>query len=120
MFSKKSFHSLISCILSTKHCHQQISATEDVEIANCLTYLGISFTDTRDVHGRERFHPFAPGTHLYWRHSPSDWYEQYNKEWGVLTGKDCCAPDSVSFHYIKKASMVRHVHALVSSCDEDR
>jgi hypothetical protein len=99
----------------TLHCHK--TATEDVQIANCLSYLGISFTDTRDANGRERFHPFAPGTHLYWQPDPSDWYQQYNSEWGILTGKDCCAPDSVSFHYVKKASMVRHMHALLYDCD---
>jgi hypothetical protein len=97
-----------------------VTATEDVQIARCLRYLGISFTDTRDVKGRERFHPFAPGTHLHWQHDPSDWYEQYNKEWGILTGKDCCAPDSVSFHYVKKASMVRHMQALIYSCDDEQ
>eukprot|EP00984_Skeletonema_dohrnii_P023420 scaffold12513_cov103-Skeletonema_dohrnii-CCMP3373.AAC.7 len=35
-----------------------------------------------------------------------------------LLGEDCCAPDSVSFHYIKEASMVRHMHALINSCDD--
>ena len=48
-------------------------------IARCLNYLGIHFTDTRDAHGRERFHPFAPGTHLDWKPSkegePPDWYD---------------------------------------------
>jgi hypothetical protein len=69
---------------------------------------------------RERFHPFAPGTHLHWKppgeNEEEDWYEEYNKEWGILQGKDCCAPDSVSFHYVKKASMVRHMHALINEC----
>jgi len=104
------------------HCaaHRQTSM-EDVMIANCLRHLGIHFTDTRDAKGRERFHPFAPGTHLHWKPpgpgQPRDWYEEYNREWGILQGKDCCAPDSVSFHYVKKASMVRHMHALLNFCD---
>ena len=41
------------------------------------------------------------------------WYEKYNEEWGLKTGTDCCAPDSVSFHYLKKAPMVRHVYKLL-------
>lgn len=41
------------------------------------------------------------------------WYEDYNTEWGILEGKDCCAPDSVSFHYIKKAPMVRHIYKIL-------
>lgn len=28
----------------------------------------------------------------------------------------CCAPDSVSFHYIKKPAMVRHLYALLHDC----
>mmetsp|Transcript_31612 Transcript_31612/g.63856 ORF Transcript_31612/g.63856 Transcript_31612/m.63856 type:complete len:530 (-) Transcript_31612:107-1696(-) len=106
-----------------QHCSANAhTSMEDVMIARCLTHLGIHYTDTRDANGRERFHPFAPGTHLHWQppgpNEEADWYEEYNKEWGVLQGKDCCAPDSVSFHYVKKASMVRHMHALINSCDD--
>ena len=106
-----------------QHCSANAhTSMEDVMIARCLTHLGIHYTDTRDANGRERFHPFAPGTHLHWKppgpNEEADWYEEYNKEWGVLQGKDCCAPDSVSFHYVKKASMVRHMHALINSCDD--
>ena len=93
-----------------------IIAGEDVEIGRCLTYLGINFTDTRDSHGRERFIPFSPGTILNRKIDERDWYYQYNKEWGLKSGKECCAPDSVSFHYLKKASMVRHMQALLYSC----
>lgn len=90
-------------------------------MASCLKYLGINVTDTRDANGRERFHPFSPGTHFKWTYGNPDytWYQIYNKEWGLKTGKDCCAPDSVSFHYVKSASMVRHLHALLYSCDTD-
>ena len=116
--SQATLRKFLANIDDAVHCSaRKQTSTEDVQIANCLSYLGISFTDTRDANGRERFHPFAPGTHLYWKHDESDWYEQYNKEWGILLGKDCCAPDSVSFHYVKKASMVRHMHALITSCD---
>eukprot|EP00957_Ditylum_brightwellii_P123221 9395500-Ditylum_brightwellii.AAC.1 len=92
----------------------QHTAMEDVMIARCLENMhGITYHDTRDDENRERFHPFAPGLHYTWHPpkegQPADWYEQYNKEWGVLLGKDCCAPDSVSFHYIKKPAMVRHI-----------
>ncbi|KAL7549258.1 hypothetical protein ACHAWF_012522 [Thalassiosira exigua] len=105
-----------------RHCFAKThTSMEDVMIARCLRHLGISFTDTRDAKGRERFHPFAPGSHLNWEppgdDEEPDWYESYNKEWGILRGKDCCAPDSVSFHYIKKASMVRHMQAILYSCD---
>lgn len=100
----------------TKH-----SSMEDVFIAKCMRELHkIGLTDTRDDKGRERFHPFAPGSHYSWKPAPKgtkpDWYENYNKDWGILLGKDCCAPDSVSFHYIKKPAMVRHLYQLLYHC----
>ena len=96
------------------NCHPDThTPMEDVMIAQCLkNACGISFSDTRDEQKRERFHPFSPQQHLTWQHPQPgmrDWYEDYNKEWGLLLGKDCCAPDSVSFHYIKKPAMVRHL-----------
>ncbi|KAG7354919.1 galactosyltransferase [Nitzschia inconspicua] len=98
------------------------TSQEDVQIAQCLNKkFNIGLVDTRDEEGRERFHPFAPGTHYTWEHpepGERDWYEDYNVEWPVKVGKDCCAPDSVSFHYVKKPAMVRHLHALLYNCDQ--
>lgn len=96
------------------------TAMEDVMIAQCLRKLfQIGLTDTRDDEGRERFHPFAPGTHFTWQPPKGDqhhWFADYNKEWPPKLGKDCCAPDSVSFHYIRKPAMVRHMYALLYTC----
>ena len=61
-------------------------------------------------------HPFAPGTHYQYKPGNDKnlkWYEDYNKEWGILGGADCCSPDSVSFHYIKKAPIVRHIYKIL-------
>lgn len=120
--SQATLRKFLAHIDDAQHCSAKArTSMEDVMIARCLKHLGIEYTDTRDANGRERFHPFAPGTHLNWEPpgpgEEEDWYEEYNREWGILQGKDCCAPDSVSFHYIKKASMVRHMHALIDSCD---
>jgi len=119
--SRATLRKFLANMEDAQHCAaKQRTSMEDVMIARCLSHLGIHFTDTRDARGRERFHPFAPGKHLHWtppKPGERDWYEDYNKEWGILEGKDCCAPDSVSFHYIKKASMVRHMQALLYSCD---
>jgi glycoprotein-N-acetylgalactosamine 3-beta-galactosyltransferase len=105
--------------LCTPHKH---TAQEDVEIAQCLRKVfNVGLIDTRDEQGRERFHPFAPGTHYTWKPPKPperDWYEDYNVEWPVKLGKDCCAPDSVSFHYVKKPAMVRHLHSLLYHCDD--
>lgn len=121
--SQATLRKFLANIDDAKHCSANgRTSMEDVMVGRCLAYLNIHFTDTRDAKGRERFHPFAPGTHLHWKPpkkgGEKDWYEEYNKEWGLLLGKDCCAPDSVSFHYVKKASMVRHMQALFSSCNE--
>lgn len=97
------------------------SSMEDVMIARCLKdVFNIGLVDTRDGDGRERFHPFAPGTHYYWKPPvppQTDWYEDYNRLWPPKLKEQCCAPDSVSFHYMKKPSMVRHIHALLYFCD---
>jgi glycoprotein-N-acetylgalactosamine 3-beta-galactosyltransferase len=98
------------------------TSMEDVMIANCLRRLfHVELVDTRDDTGRERFHPFAPGHHYTWRpprKGGRDWYETYNEEWPVQLGEKCCAPDSVSFHYLKKPAMVRHIHSLFYFCNQ--
>ena len=89
---------------------------EDVQIAKCLAKtLGVEPEDTRDSSDRERFHPFDPGYMLMSSGRLQDWYYNYSKEWGVLPGVLCCAPDSVSFHYIRPA-MARHLHKLLYDC----
>ena len=99
------------------------TSMEDVMIAQCLRKVfNVGLTDTRDAEGRERFHPFAPGSHLHWKppkEGEKDWYFDYNREWPVQLGVKCCAPDSVSFHYIKKPAMVRHMYALLYQCGKD-
>jgi len=97
------------------------SSMEDVFIAKCLKdVLDIGVVDTRDMQGRERFHPFSPGNHYYWMPpgpGGKDWYEDYNVLWPPKLKEECCAPDSVSFHYMKSPAMVRHIHALLYFCD---
>ncbi len=92
---------------------------EDMMMSRCMRYLGVFPTDTHNARGRERFHPFPPGWHFCWREpGPEDQggYYSYGKKFGILERKDCCAPDSVSFHYIRQASMTRHLQALLHSC----
>lgn len=99
---------------------EEHSAMEDVFMAQCLRRVfKIGLTDTRDAKGRERFHPFAPGSHLTWQRAQpgkEGWYHLYNQEWGLKYGTDCCAPDSVSFHFIKRGAMVRHLHSMLYEC----
>jgi glycoprotein-N-acetylgalactosamine 3-beta-galactosyltransferase len=94
---------------------------EDVMIARCLKdVFDIGLVDTRDSQDRERFHPFSPGSHYSWDYPippARDWYESYNRLWPIKLKEQCCAPDSVSFHYMKKPAMVRHLHSLLYFCD---
>eukprot|EP00543_Licmophora_paradoxa_P007521 CAMPEP_0202452508 /NCGR_PEP_ID=MMETSP1360-20130828/10710_1 /ASSEMBLY_ACC=CAM_ASM_000848 /TAXON_ID=515479 /ORGANISM="Licmophora paradoxa, Strain CCMP2313" /LENGTH=121 /DNA_ID=CAMNT_0049071351 /DNA_START=13 /DNA_END=378 /DNA_ORIENTATION=+ len=104
------------------NCHPtEHTSMEDVMIAECFRdVFGIGLIDTRDGQGRERFHPFSPADHYEWRPSNSnsegDWYAEYNEEWGIKLKEQCCAPDSVSFHYIDQPALMRHIHALVQLC----
>ena len=94
---------------------KRTTSYEDVMVAECLRLvLGISLADTRDDQGRERFHPFPPGWHYHWTPgNVSDWFYLQTKGWGVKTGAECCAPDSVSFHFIRKPAIVRHLFSLL-------
>lgn len=121
VLSRGTLRKLVHDGLDRTECHAHgHTPMEDVMIAECLRKVfKIGLTDTRDAEGRERFHPFAPGSHLTWKPpapGKSDWYENYNKEWGIKLGLECCAPDSVSFHYIKKPAMVRHLFSLLYHC----
>lgn len=75
---------------------------EDVNTASCLQKVEehIMPFDTRDEHGRERFHPFQPANHLTYRIPKNpDWYAKYNPD--LKVGLECCSSNSVSFHYSK-------------------
>lgn len=66
--SQATLRKFLANINDAKHCSANArTSMEDVMIAKCLRHLGIYFTDTRDAKGRERFHPFAPGSHLHWQ-----------------------------------------------------
>jgi len=88
---------------------------EDVNIANCLSKThNIKPFDTRDEHGRERFHPFQPANHLLYTFPKNpDWYQQYNPN--LKLGLECCATDSVSFHYAK-APFMQKLHNYLYNC----
>ena len=46
-------------------CNKQASAAaEDVEMGKCLSRIGVTFGNSRDQFGRNRFFPFTPDKHL--------------------------------------------------------
>ena len=98
------------------------SPAEDIIVARgLLAIFGIRPVDTRDDQERERFHHMAPGF-LYDNNNGSPgystpkWYPQVNKLWPTKEGKDCCAPDTVAFHYVRQPAQIRHLHSLLYFC----
>ena len=93
------------------------TSTEDVMVARCLRLVfGIGLMDTRDDQGRERFHPFPPGWHFHW--TPTlfrrfHWFYQQTLDFGIKRGAECCSTESVSFHYLRKPAVVRHLFSLL-------
>lgn len=120
--SQATLRELVANIDDAKNCNaNEQTSKEDIMVARCLNFLNIHFRDTRDAEGKERFHHYPPGS-LFNGIDPNkpatSWYAKFNREWGVKIGKDCCAPDSVSFHYIKEPHLMRHLQALLYSCDQ--
>ncbi len=100
-----------------EHCSPtDTTSAEDVMMAKCLYHLGIRVTDSRDLQGRERFHMFMPGRLYNWNIADKNWYFRFNP-WGLKNETDCCAPDSISFHYAKQPAIVRHLQALLYHCE---
>ena len=118
--SHATLRKFLSVVEDSETCSaNEKTSAEDVMMAICLSYLGIEATDTRDFEGRERFHHFLPGRLYNWDikdKEAKNWYLHFNSLWGLKNGKDCCAPDTVSFHYAKQPAMARHLHALLHHC----
>lgn len=90
---------------------------EDVMISKCLRESSNGAVlpyDTRDDKGRERFHPFTPGSHFNQRvenvtalkasGKKPGWFTSYSA-WGLKTGYETHAPFSIGWHYIKPSYM---------------
>jgi hypothetical protein len=80
---------------------------EDVHIAECLTRVGVSATDTRDIHGEDRFTILAPWHHAEitrnWNWIP--WWVMY-RDRQVPTGLDMMSRDAVVMHYVSPEDLV--------------
>lgn len=77
---------------------------EDTAIGTCLHNLGVQSFDTRDEHGRMKFHIERPEFHLTTRKHHNFWFDKaYPHFYGV--GFECCSNHPVSFHYVKPLNM---------------
>lgn len=91
---------------------------DDWAISFCMYHLGVTPVDTRDSKQRERFHQYDPDE-LYSKpydenaydhnifssiYQENNWFsDHYGIGW--KNGEDCCAPDTISFHYVKPPLM---------------
>jgi len=70
---------VLRAMRDVRHCRRDDFGVEDVEMGQCLASVGVAAADSRDEHGRERFHPFTPDLHLIRGRVPQDnWYWEYN------------------------------------------
>lgn len=90
---------------------------DDAAISYCMMWHGVFPWDTRDMRGRERWHADNPkGAYRADVNDPDYWYNQYHRNiGGVRNHDDCCAPDSVAFHYIRP-QMMYHVERELYFC----
>ncbi|KAG6619567.1 Glycoprotein-N-acetylgalactosamine 3-beta-galactosyltransferase [Phytophthora cinnamomi] len=101
---------------------------EDAAVSFCMMWNDVYPWDTRDHHGRERWHALSPGS-VFVTWNPKDWYIMYHKTVGGVRSKfESVAPDSVAFHYVKPPLMYhlerslyfcRSEHDHISSFNEE-
>jgi hypothetical protein len=82
-------------------------------INNCLASAGIRILDSRDAHNRPRFHHVTPRSR-YLSYNIDSSTESYSigLDSRFLREFECCARDSVSFHFMKEPAAMRLVHYL--------
>ena len=91
---------------------------EDVHTADCLAKAcNVTVKDTRDEKLRERFHHYGP--QITWRYKGRiRWYQVLTRKVAkVKNGVECCAPDTVAFHYVKNPAMFRYFHHYANYCN---
>ncbi|XP_052285134.1 glycoprotein-N-acetylgalactosamine 3-beta-galactosyltransferase 1-like [Dreissena polymorpha] len=82
-------------------CRQE-HGPEDVDVGKCMESLGVKVGKSTDKLGRNRFHCFAPETHL--KGGYDDWYYKLDTN-GAKKGRDSISNYAISFHYVSPEKM---------------
>jgi glycoprotein-N-acetylgalactosamine 3-beta-galactosyltransferase len=100
------------------YCLPNEVVPDDWAISFCMLHHNVTPIDTRDDRQRERFHQYNTSMLYHTAHDDqaydhaiyetiyeeNNWFSDHNGI-GWKNGDDCCAPDSITFHYVKPPLM---------------